>query len=86
MHRRWYAGLSRRARAAYRTFRELERADRALGHWPGDDEIAEAEAEYDAGAAALDGRAKINLLIEAEGHGVDEVLAEDDPDEDPAPE
>ena len=84
MHRRWYAGLSRRARAAYRAFRELERADKARGHRPCDAEIAEAEQDYDAGAAALDGRAKINLLIEADGYGVDEVLAEDDP-EAPAP-
>ena len=93
MHRRWYAGLSRRARAAYREFRQLERADKARGYFPYDEEIAEAEAEYDAGAAALDGRAKINLLIEADGYGVDEVLAEagpepgraDEPPQEPPP-
>lgn len=78
MHRRWYAGLSRRARTAYREFRRIERDDRAAGYFPYEDEIAEAESEYDAGAATLDGRAKINLLIEADGFGVEEVLAEDD--------
>jgi hypothetical protein len=78
MHRRWYAGLSRAARAAYRTFRRIERDDRARSYFPGDDERAEAEAEYDAGATAQDERAKINMLIEADGYGVDEVLASDE--------
>ena len=78
MHRRWYAGLSRAARAAYREFRRIERDDKARRYFPGDDERAEAEAEYDAGAAALDGRAKINMIIEADGYGVDEVLASDE--------
>ena len=78
MHRNWYASLSPRARAAYKEFRRTERADQAAGYRPHDDDVAEAEAEYDAGAASLDGRAKINLIIEADGYGVDEVLAEDD--------
>ncbi|MBO9516383.1 MAG: hypothetical protein J7549_19885, partial [Variovorax sp.] len=69
MHRRWYAGLSRRTRAAYREFRRRERADKAAGCMPYADEVAEGEAEYDAGATH-DGRAKINLLIEADGIGV----------------
>lgn len=82
MHRRWYTGLSTRARAAYRQFRQIERDDRANGYQPYDDETAEAETEYDEGAASLDGRARINLLIEADGYGVEEVLAEaDEPDE-----
>ena len=78
MHRRWYAALSRRARAAYREFRRIERDDREAGYVPYGEEVAEAEAEYDAGAASLDGRAKINMLIEADGYGVDEVLADDE--------
>lgn len=85
MHRRWYTALSSRARAAYRTFRRIERDDREAGYSAFDEEIAEAEAEYDAGAAALDGGAKIDLLIEAEGYGVEEVLAEDEPDPEPEP-
>src|SRR5690606_35818191 len=85
MHRRWYAALSRRARAAYRTFRELEREDRAAGYQPYSEEIAEAEAEYAAGAAALDGRARINMLIEADGIGVDEVLDAAPPEPPDAP-
>lgn len=78
MHRRWYAALSRRTRAAYREFRRIERDDREAGYVPYGEEVAEAEAEYDAGAAALGGRAKINFMIEADGYGVDEVLAEDE--------
>src|SRR5690606_28459114 len=78
MHRRWYAALSRRARTAYREFRRIERDDKEAGYVPYGEEVAEAEAEYDAGAASQDGRAKINLMIEAHGYGVDEVLAEEE--------
>ena len=78
MHRRWYTALSPRARAAYKEFRRTERADQAAGYRPFGDDITEAEAEYDAGAASLDGRARINMIIEADGYGVDEVLAEDE--------
>jgi hypothetical protein len=92
MHRTWYANLSPRARAAYREFRRAERADLARGYIPGEDEIAEAEADYDADCPR-DGRAKIKLLIEADGYGVDEVLAEacpepgraDEPPQEPPP-
>src|SRR5690606_14386571 len=84
MHRRWYAALSRRARAAYREFRRTERDDREAGYVPYGEEGAEADAEYDAGAASQDGRAKINLMIEADGYGVDEVLAEEVEEEDAA--
>jgi ferredoxin-thioredoxin reductase catalytic subunit len=79
MHRRWYAALSPCTRAAYKEFRRSERADQAAGYCPCDDEIAEAESEYDAGAASLDGRAKINMIIEVDGYAVDEVLAEPAP-------
>lgn len=86
MHRRWYGALSPRARAAYRQFRRIERDDREAGYQPYEDETAEALAEYDEGAAALNGRAKVNLLIEADGFGVDEILAEEEaPQSEPEP-
>ena len=81
LHRRWYTALSPRARAAYKEFRRIERADQAAGYRSYGQEIAEAEAEYDAGAASLDGRAKINMIIEVDGCDVDEELAEPVPSE-----
>lgn len=78
MHRNWYAALSPRARAAYRTFRRFEREDKANGYAPLPDEVAEAEAEYPE-TYPLEGRSMVDLMIEADGYGVDAVLAEDTP-------
>jgi hypothetical protein len=79
MHRRWYAALSPRARAAYRHFRRLERAD--FGHeWMLDE--AEAEAEY-AAEFTGDRRSKAIKLGEVAAIGVNDLLVSPEAQADP---
>lgn len=77
-HQNWWAHLSPRARAAYRTFRRIEKEDGPMG-WR-DDEAAGIVEDYNA-AFANDPRAPISRYIEADAIG-DDKLPDDEDEED----
>lgn len=80
-HLRWWAHLSPRAKAAYLDFRRIESEDRHCYDHGEPMELEEAEAalaDYHESFAG-DDRAKIDLMIEADGLADEKVLGDDLP-------